>query len=349
MTKALHPLAAVLLDTHVQWTIESLGSSSFDEQIIPLVRKSLAHAGQMKLKEVVKLSDLRKVALKYACEMPIGGVIPELVGRVARDIYGHKIHNETTLNDYLSDRRFDELMDKLLELESLREMLARQSVSNPVFSGLITELLTMALKEYAQRGTELTSRVPGAKSALKLGKRLADRARPNWSEEIDDNLNTFVQKQTAASLRASERFLIDMLGSEEFRVVVSDIWHDNKHRTISSIRDYAGSIDIEELFVIGYEHWQELREQKAVAALISAGVDSVYQHLGSYTLAQLLDEIGVSEDMIIEDVQRFAPHAIKALHKKKLLDPWVRDVLSPYYQSAALDAVLRKHAPLPAN
>lgn len=345
MTKALHPLAAVLLDTHVNWVRKTLSTDAWDEHVVLVVRKLFRRAGKLKVKDAVKVTDLRNVAIKYACEMPIGGVIPELVGQVARDIYGHKVHDKTTLNDYISDRRFDDFLDKVLELESLRELLARQSVSNPVFSGLVTELLTTALREYAQRGTELTSRVPGAKSALRLGRRIADRARPNWSEELDENLNAFVKKQTAASLRASERFLIDMLASDEFRHVIRDMWHDNKHRTISSIRDYAGSIDVEELFVIGYEHWQELREQKAVAALISAGVDAVYRQLGPYTLTDLLEEIGVTEEMVIEDVQRFAPHAIKALEKKKLLEPLLRDLLSPYYESPELSAVLHAHAP----
>lgn len=342
---AVHPLAEQLLDTHVNWVHQQMLGGDLPEQITQNLDRSLERLGKIKLKELVKVRDIRHVATKYACDVQIGGIIPQLVGEVARDIYEHKIHAETTLQDLLPDRRFEEILDKLLELDTLRETLARQSVSNPIFASMAAELLTTGIRDYVRKGGELSSRVPGAKSAFKLGKRMVERARPDLGEVLEDNLRVFVQKQTDASLRASERFLLDALASDEFREILTDMWHTHKDKRVSTIRSYAGSLDIEEFFVIGYEYWQEVRVHKVFSTLIIAGVDAVYRHLGPRTLGDILDDIGITREMMLEDALRFAPHAIKALEKKKLLEPLIRDALSDYYQSEALSQFLQKQVP----
>ncbi len=342
----VHPLAETLLTTHVNWMHQRLLSEDeLPVEITNLLDRFLDLSTRIKLKDLVKVRDIRHVATKYACDVQIGGIIPQLVGEVARDVYEHKIHAETTLQDLLSDRRFEEILDKLLELETLRETLARQSVSNPIFASMAAELLTTGIRDYVRKGSELSSRVPGAKSAFKLGKRMVERARPDLGEVLDENLRAFVQKQTDASLRASERFLVDALASDEFRDILTDMWHAHKHKRVSTIRGYAGSLDIEEIFVIGYEYWQEVRVHKVFATLIEAGIDAVYRQLGPRTLGDILSDIGITREMMLEDAMRFAPHAIKALEKKKLLEPLIRDSLSDYYHSAELSQVLEAHAP----
>jgi len=346
MTKhAVHPLAETLLNTHVQWMHERLLGDDLPHEITASLDRTLDALDRIKLKELVRVRDIRHVAKKYACDIQIGGIIPELVGEVARDIYEHKIHAETTLEDLLPDRRFEEILDKLLELKTLRETLARKSVSNPIFASMVAELLTTGIGEYLRRGGELSSRVPGARSAFKLGKRMVERARPDLGEVLEENLRAFVQKQTDASLRASERFLVDALASEEFREVLTDTWHAHKHERVSTIREYAGSLDIEEFFVIGYEHWQEVRVHKMFATLIVAGIDAVYRQLGPRTVGTILREIGITAEMMHEDALTFAPHVIKALEKKKLLEPLIRDALAEYYQSDALSTVLEQQLP----
>lgn len=346
MTKrAVHPLAETLLDTHVNWMRERLLSDDLPAEITEWLDRVLDITRQVKLKELVRVRDIRHVATKYACDVQIGGIIPELVGEVARDVYEHKIHSETTLQDLLSDRRFEEILDKVLELETLRESLAKQSVSNPIFASLAAELLTTGIRDYLRKGGELSSRVPGAKSAFKLGKRMVERARPDLGEVLEENLRTFVQKQTDASLRASERFVVDALASDDFREILRDFWHAHKHKRVSTIREYAGSLDLEEFFVIGYEYWQEVRVHKVFATLIIAGIDAVYRHLGPRTLGDILSDIGITREMMLEDALRFAPHAIQALEKKKLLEPLIRDTLAEYYQSPALSKVLSTHVP----
>lgn len=340
-----HPLAQTLLDAHTSWVLERLSGPAMADEIRDSVQRTLDTLRPLKIKDLVKGSDVTQVALKYACDVQIGGIIPELVGDVARDIYDHKIHAETTLNDLLPDNRFADLRDKLLELKELRDVIATQAVANPIFAKLVAELLGTAIRDYVRKGTQFSARMPGAKSAFAIGKKMMERARPDLGEMLDDNMRLFIQKQTDASLRASEAFLIEALASEEFREVITEVWDNNKHRTVASIRDYAGQLDIEELFVIGYEHWQEFRQHKAFATLIRAGVDAVYRQIGTRPVGELLDAIGISEAMIHEDAQRFAPTVIKHLHKKKLLEPVIRDTLRGYYESPELNSVLAKHVP----
>lgn len=340
MTQApLPPLAQQLLDAQVDWTLQRLQGAQLEQEIRRLCRRLMEHGSALRLRDLVKTKDVQAVALKYASEVQFGPLIPELVGEVARQLYDHKVHSKTRLQDLFSDRTIEELLDKVHELKTLRESIAKHTVGNQVFADMIAELLQMAIRDYVRKGSDFSERIPGAKSALKLGRRVMERARPDINEVLDDNLRQFIQKQTQASLVASERLLLQAIESDEVRQALLDAWEDNKHRTLSEIRDYAGKLDVEEFFVIGYEYWLKLRQSPLFRELVSAGVGAVMKRLGPMSVADLLADIGIQEEMIVEDALRFAPGIIAALEKKGLLQSIVREELEPFYRSEAATAI----------
>lgn len=335
------PRAQALLDAHVAWQLEQLQGAALEQALGAQLDRALAVFTQLKLKDVVRAGDVRAVALKYTADIRIGGLIPELSGQVARELYNYGMRSQTRLEELCSDAQFEELLDKLLELRTLRETLARQSVSNPIFAGLVAELLHTGIRDYLRRGEEASARVPGARSALKLGRRVVERARPDLGQVLDEGLRTFVQKQTQASLRVSERFLLEAIEGEELRRALRELWDEHKHRSLASIGRFASGLDIEELFVIGYEYWQDLRQNPLFAELLGRGVDEVYAQLAPLTLAEILERIGLSREMMLEDALRFAPPVIKALQRRKLLEPLVRAQLAGFYSSAACAQALQ--------
>jgi hypothetical protein len=54
----------------------------------------------------------------------------------------------------------------------------------------------------------------------------------------------------------------------------------------------------------------------------------------------LLDDLGISREIMLREAMRFAPHVIKVLNKKKLLEPVIRRNLARFYHSDAARAVL---------
>lgn len=332
--------AEALLNAHVAWMAARLEGEALEEDVARRLDAALGLAGKLKLEDVVTLRSIQQTAIGYASDMTLGGAIPALVGDIATALYEHPVHDKTRLEQLVPDKQFEEILDKVLELKELREAVVHESVSNPIFANLITELLYSGVRDYVAQSTKFAGKLPGAKSAMKFGKAFVDRARPELSGSLEDGIKTYVNKNTQTSLNASERYLLDAFESDEFRQVVLDLWDENKHLSVASVRDFAGQLDIEELFVIGYEYWQHLRKTAMYQQLIESGIEVFYDTYRKTTLTEILEDIGVTRDMMVRDAMRFLPRIIKALSKKGLLETAIRQQIEDFYRSDAAAAVL---------
>ena len=119
-----------------------------------------------------------------------------------------------------------------------------------------------------------------------------------------------------------------------------DIWTKIKHQKVSEFKQYVAEDDVEDAFVIGFDYWRSLREKEYYAGFIDAGVDFFFEKYSTSTLTELLEEVGVTRDMIVRDVMLYVPGALKALQKKKLLDGIIRRGLEPFYNSDVAAGIL---------
>ncbi|MGH8457052.1 MAG: hypothetical protein ACRETE_08705, partial [Stenotrophobium sp.] len=124
------------------------------------------------------------------------------------------------------------------------------------------------------------------------------------------------------------------------RELAQDLWSRIKTRRIAAIRDDISSLDVEEMFVSVYEGWRELRKTDYYRVLICAGIDGVFDKYGDVSLAALLEDLGITRDMMVAEAMRFAPHVIKALNRKKILEPVIRRNLESFYRSDAAKEIL---------
>lgn len=333
--KAVNNKAAQLLDAHVAFVCEQLTGEAFSGLVEEHVDAALTDIKKLKLKDVVTAKQVKATARFYASEMDIAPAIPELVGEISRRVYNHPGHDDTRLEDILSDKQFREFARKVAEMKELRERIIRESISNPMYADMISDVLYHGIKDYLANNP-LTKNIPGAQSLMKIGKGLMDKTTPN----LEEGLKKYVNHNTKASLRESERFLLKHLNSDTIYDSAVDIWAKIKHQKISEFKEYISEDDVEDVFVIGFEYWRSLRESDYYTGFIDAGVDFFFEKYGSSTLDELLDEVGVSRDMIVRDVMHYVPGVLKALQKKKLLDDVVRRGLAPFYESEAASAIL---------
>ena len=336
-------LADALLDAHVNWVLARLEGAAFEAEVASQLDAFLADASRIKLKDVIRSKDIHATVRKYAVELNLGGAMPELVGDIVRTLFAHKIHDKTRLADLMPDKLYRELIDKLLEFTALRETAIRETVHSPIFIGLITELIYQGISDYAAQSSKRAESLPGARSAMRLGKAVMARAGGDIGANVTESIKTQVRRNTQASMRASERHLHAAFESDEFRQTLMDLWAENKNQRIADLREHLNSLDVEELFVILYEYWQHFRKTDFFSAMVNGGIDQVLENFGNLDLATLLAEIGISRDMMLDDALRFAPPVIRHLKKKNMLEPAVRRTLGGFYQSDELRAVLKKH------
>lgn len=332
------PLAQQLLDAHVAHIMKRLEADRLEGEIERLVDQLLSFSGKLKLGTIVKRQDVVDTALDYAAKMEIAPAIPELVAEIARELYQHQAHDSACLNDLVTDHDFKDLLDKFGEMKELRERLIHEAVENPIYTALVSDLLYNGIDRYIN-DNPITNRLPGAKSMLKLGKSMIDRANP----KIEAGIKHYINTNTRAALRESERFLTEYLESEQLEISATRIWERLKTEDISRFRDYVSEDDVEELFVIGFEFWRRFRTTDYYADLITAGVDFFFKKYGRTSLKTLLKELGVSRDMIVAEVQRYAPRIVAELNKHGFVEQLAHAQLESFYNSDELAAILASH------
>lgn len=331
--------ASALLDAQVEWWLARLDAKALEPWLEAEVDALLHDASKLKLEEAVSRKTVQEIARHYAAEMEPHGAIPELVGEVAQAVQAHPIQRKTKLSELLPDRHFRHWLDKILELKDARAALIHASLSNPVVHTVAGDLIYRGISGYLAENS-LTKSIPGASSMLKLGKSMLSKATPKLDAAIESTLRKYIQQSLDATLLESESSLQTLLDDHLLRESALEIWAGLKHQSLAEARSTVSTGDVEELFVVGYEHWRSLRKTDWYAAVIDAGIDAFFDKYGKTHLAELLNEMGISRKMILTDLMRFAPPALAALKKKKLLEPLIRRWLEPFYSSPAATQLL---------
>ncbi|MBV8063881.1 MAG: hypothetical protein JOY51_09800 [Nevskia sp.] len=340
MAKKKPSTAEVLLEAHVQFMLAQLEGAPLRQRVEQEVDALLGEAERISLNEVVTREAVKQTVRVYAVKLELNAGIPELVADIAQRIHGHEIHQRTRLGELLSDQQFSEVLDKLLEMNTLRQRLLDEAVANPVYSALAADIVYHGIKGYLSQN-KLTGSIPGARTAMKLGKSVLNRATPGLEEAIEERLKGYVTKNIQSTLAESRRFLLERFDPESIREVALDLWHRLKKLKVSSVRDYLQGSDLEDFFVIGYEYWHRLRQTDWYVTLIDAGVDGFFDRYGDSSLGEILEEIGIGRDMLVADAMRFAPQAIEGLKKRGLLEGMVRRNLEGFYRSGAVEEILK--------
>lgn len=338
MEKQLSARAAAILDAHVAFVCNQLNSTDLPNQLAAEVDAILANAPLLTLNDCVNADIIKETVHRYAVELELGAGVFDIIGDIARTIHSHEVHARTTLGDLMPDQHLEQLLDKVLEMQKVREYIIHELVANPVYSALVSDVLYHSLRAQLMQQTVGAQKLGGG-ALLSWGKDLLRNLPAGFEESVEFNLRRYIQKSISSVLAESERFLLSM-DIAKLKDALLDIWDDLKTHNTNTHVQLLSSLDVEEMFVLVYEFWRDFRETEYFSALINAGIDAFFNRYGSTTLDVLLDEVGIKRDMLVADAVRFAPPVLKVLREKNLLEPTVRRQLQPFYESAELAAIL---------
>lgn len=337
----LPPLAKKLLDAHVDWWEHTL---SDPETLEARIRRTLAAIlkdfERLKLKDVVTAGHVKKTARTYAVELTLKGGLPELVRGIANDLYDTPALDDARLQDVLPESHYIDMLDKALEFESLRAKLVHAILASPFYKTFASDLLYRGIRDYLTTQGEVANKIPGAGSMMKLGKSVLARAKPDLESTMEGGLRKYIARTIEGTSERSADLLLARLDTETLRSMGMEIWHDIKRLPIRALRDDVTQPDIEDIFVLIYAYWGDLRTTAVYGGLLDTGIDSFFAQYNDSTLAALLDDLGITQDMMLAEALRFAPPVIKTLKRKKMLRPLIERELGDFYASPAVAKIL---------
>ncbi|MDP3293465.1 MAG: hypothetical protein Q8M37_01850 [Nevskia sp.] len=335
-------LAEALLEAHVQHIVEELSSPGLKALLAEEVDAVLLLAGKLTVGNMVTRKQIKDTAAVFASEVEFGPGLPELVGEIARRVYGHEIHDKTTPGDLLTDQHFEDFTDQILELDSLRDKIIRAAVTSPLYADFASDLLYSGITGYLAQ-SNVAKNIPGASSMLKLGRAALSVATPKLEASLEEGLRKYIAKAVQASTTRSAEFLISHARPKLLKELALDTWEKLRDQPVGGLREHVGETAVEELFVTGFEAWHHLRKQDWYRIVIDAGIDGFFEKYQDATLATLLADLGIDRERIVDELQRYAPSVIKTLKKKKLLEPIARRRLAGFYGSKAFADIVGRH------
>lgn len=339
----LHPTAAALLEAHVAFLREQSRGTALRRLINAQVEGLLADVSALQFAELIDAERLRSVAVYSVQRLDLGPGLAELVGVIARHIYSDPIHAESTLADVVPDAAFEVFLDQLVELRALREAVIELLVSNAVFRDLSQELLLGGLLRYLDQ-TAQSWHLPSASSAVLLGRELLEKLRPNLGQALEQQLRDFVAGQARAHADSARQFLQLALDDAALRQILRDAWQYLENQPVAGFREVVSTDQVQDLAMLGTAFWKEFRQTDFMAALIEAGVDGFYSRHSQSSVQTILDELGVTSELLRTVCSQTLPGLLKQLDHAGVLDKILRRLLVDFYSSAQARAVLESAA-----
>ncbi|MEQ3635112.1 hypothetical protein [Alcanivorax sp.] len=308
-----------LLDGLIRYLLARLSSKQLDSLIVEELDYALERGAGYSLNQWVQAEQVFATAQKYAVKMDISGAIPELVGDIVEQLYDDAIQSEHLVGDVIDEVVVTALLDKFLEIPLSRESMAWLG-RNPVLLALLAGGAQLGLKTLLHQG------LPGPLRS-QLSKRLPER----WLASLEIRLQEWLLRRTEQLL--SDPYLYRDENLDELRELVKVAWQDFGQRPVADLKELVSSEDIQELFVIVFDYWRELRHTDYFNAMLEAGVRAFFDKYGDTSLTGLLDELGVTRELMLDDARRFLPPVMAKLQDEGLLEEWLRRHLEGYFQA----------------
>lgn len=326
MAKKKQEIAACIQDGLIAYLLQQWAPDQLDTVIERELDAFLAYAGRTALSEWVDAEQVFITARKYAVEMPISGAIPELVGDMVDSLYGQAVHSQRTLAEVVNEDVVEAFIDKVLEIPLSRRGMAWLG-SNPVLLALLAGGAQLGVKTLLHQG------LPGP-----LRAQLVKRLPAQWLSGLEVRLQEWLLARTEQLL--SDPYLYRDENLDELRDLVLLAWQEFAQQPVAEFRELVSSEDIQELFVIGFDYWRELRDTDYFDSLLRTGVDAFFEKYQDATLLELLTEMGVTRELMIDDARRFLPPVVERLRSNGVLEATLTRQIEGYFTSPALAELL---------
>jgi hypothetical protein len=340
MPEALSPaslLAQQLLDAQVTFIKSRLTGDEAPQHFVRILDFALAQANTLSLEQAVDLQSVKEVVKVYAFELNLGAGILELIGAIAQRIYGEISHSSATLLQLVGQQNIEQWIDKILELEQVRTHIIEAIQNSPTALHIITQIVSSLIK--SQRAEWLESMHDVNVLPEWIGKSVFSGKLKHFLRQQEDKFLHLTEQQLAHFIQQQSKHLLQ-LDNQDLKDIALEVWQSVQNIPLNELSEGVTALDIEEFFVLIYEFWRHLRQTEYMQKLILTGVDVFFEVYGQYPISELLEEIGISRQHLINDLNRFLPKLIETLNQHDVLDQLIRLQLAEFYQEPSTLALI---------
>ena len=304
------------------------------------VDELLGYAEKVPLGRLISPEQVMGVIKRIAVNMELDAGIPELAAEMAAEVLKAPVQADTTLGEILSREQASGFIEEALELRQQRERIISEIMAHPVYQELVSNVVYHGLVNYLYEDNLITRSVPGVGSVMKFGKKMANKAVPGLDETFERRIKAWLAESLPGLIVRSEQFLHRALTDDELRDSVMAAWVSLENQTIAELQDGLGEVELQEFVVLGYDFWLNFRKTAYFEGCARAVVEHLFAKYGDRPVMDLLNDIGVTREVIVTEIAELGLPIIDVLHKEGYMEALVRRRLGSFYKSAAAKKLL---------
>ncbi|OZB13434.1 MAG: hypothetical protein B7X58_09525 [Marinobacter sp. 34-60-7] len=340
MPQATPELADALLEAHVKHEMAALKGTKLTRFIHQELDELLALSEQMPLNRLTSADRVMGVIRRVVMNMELDAGIPELAAEMATEVMRAPVQAQTPLGDILSREQASAFLEEALELRHQRDRVIREIMAHPVYQELVSNVVYHGLVNYLYEDNLITRSVPGVGSMMKFGKKMANKAVPGLDETFERRIKAWLADSLPGLIVRSEQFLQKALSDDELRDSITAAWMAVEDKTIAELREGLGDVELQEFVVLGYDFWLTFRQTAYFESCAEAVVAHLFAKYGDRPVRDLLNDIGVTRDLIEAELDAYALPVIDVLREEGYLEALIRRRLTPFYRSSAAKKLL---------
>ncbi len=317
---ALNPQAKALLDAQVAFYMRDLKGARLERLIRNALDSLLNIAETLQLENVVTVEQIWETAHFYAVHLDMKAAVPEITAATAQTLLEYLRLQTTTLEELFPLHYVRDLLLKSIEMHQLRQNHLGLIRENAAVASTFAEFILQRFAEWSRE------RLP--KIVHPVLQRLFQT--PALQDPLHEMLMNLVQLGLNEAIDQ-----LNHMDQANMLELCLDLWERVRMQPVASLIQPFRALDLEDYFVIIFEYWKDLRQTRLYQDVIRTGVETFFEVYGNCTLAELLDELGITKEMMLNDALRFGPHIMNILHKHNMVEPIVRHHLERFYHSEA--------------
>jgi hypothetical protein len=342
-------LADDLLEAQVKYELARLSGGGLRELVTEHVGATFAWLGEVTLEQLTTREHVVGIIERTVIEMRVSGGITELAGEMARAVITSQASTHAQVSDVVDRVSYQDFTEKLLGLDAVRTEIIGLCADSPAFGAIVSRILSHGLLDLIFGRGRARSGEDVRKQNSELLSDLYAGILPELERRMEELLGRYLEKHRARITHEARRHLVEVIDADALRNVVDELWAALNSLPLSEAFEFVGTRDIEDFVVICYEFWLRFRKSRFFRDILHELVSFFFDKYGSESVSSLIEDMGVSERMVREELLTFLGPLIAQAVATGFLAERLRALLGPFYRSPELAALLARHgAPEPA-
>jgi hypothetical protein len=180
-----------------------------------------------------------------------------------------------------------------------------------------------------------------------VGRNVARRVVPDLERHVATRLSRYFDRNADRIAREGEKHLLLALDQATLRRAAEELWEELAPLPLSEVFAQIEGYDLEDFVVFGYEFWLRYRKTEYFHEIVRELVGHFFDKYGDESLVSLIEDMGVTQDMVRTDVRVFVGPVLAHARTTGFLERRVRAHLEPFYASKGVAALLTPRAVAP--